>query len=261
MRRFVSKLGFAHRRLWERDGFYRIAVFFGPAPLIGAALAAIVWSGTAALRRETDQPPAWAHYTPATSVGHTAPDAPLTVGPAKPLPPLRADGSAIGYDPGWSATANPVTVSPTMDADVSATAITGFTIDEPTATLARIVDGRPKDRLFVAVASGYLVIRKAGTYGLSPRVERPAGPLATCLVRMSVNGRRINSNLLVNVVQRLAQDYAPTWFAFQPGLYKIDWAFGCWNGNEMSNQGQISVMLAEPGGVPARPLRAIDIVR
>jgi hypothetical protein len=261
MRLFFSKLGFIHRRLWDRDGYYRVALFFGPAPLVGAALAAIVWVCIADMRTETYQPPAWAHYTPPTNGDNGSPEAPHPASPVKPLPPLRADGSVIGYDPGWSMTANPVTVSPAMDADVSSTPIVGFTIDEPTASMARILDGRPKNKLFAGVASGFLVIRETGTYGVSPRLERPAGPSANCLVRLSVNGRRITSNLLLNVAQRATQDYPPAWFELQPGLYRIGWAFGCWNGNEMSDLGQISVMLVEPGGRAARPLGAADIVR
>jgi hypothetical protein len=261
VRLFFSKLGFIHRRLWGRDGFYRIALLFGPAPLVGAGLAAIAWGCIVAVQTRTYQPPAWAHYTPATSGDNGSPDAPHPISPARPLPPLRGDGSAIGYDAGWSMTANSVTISPTMEADVNATPITGFTIDEPTATMARILDGRPKDKLFVGVASGFLVIREANTYGIFPRFERPAGPLANCLVRLSINGRRITSNQALNVAQRVTQDYPPTWFEFQPGLYRIGWAFGCWHGNEMSDLGQISVMLVEPGGRPARPLQATDIVR
>jgi len=260
MRLFFSKLGFAHRRLWDRDGFYRIALFFGPAPLVGAALAAIVWGCIGAVETKTYQPPAWAHYT-ATNRDNGSPDAPHPASPTKPLPPLRADGSAIGYDPGWSMTANPVTISPTMETNVNATPISGFTIDEPTATMAKILDGQPKDQLFVAVASGFLVIREVSTYGIFPRFERPAGPVANCLVRLTVAGHRITSNLQLSVVQRVTLDYTPTWFEFQPGLYRIGWVFGCWHGNEMSGLGQISVMLAEPGGRTARPLRATDIVR
>jgi hypothetical protein len=258
---FFSKLGFIHRRLWDRDGFYRVALFFGPAPLVGAALGVIAWGCIGAVQTATYQPPAWGHYTEATDRDLGSQDAPRPASPTKPLPPLRADGSVIGYDPGWSMTANPMTVSPTMDADVKATPIVGFTIDEPTVTMARILDGRPKDGLFAGVASGLLVIREAGIYGVFPRLERPAGSLANCLVRLSAGGHRITSNLALNNAQRVTQDYTPAWFEFQPGLYKIGWAFGCWHGTEMSDLGQISVMLIEPGGHPARPLRAIDIVR
>jgi hypothetical protein len=255
---FFSKLAFTHRRLWDRDGFYRVALFFGPAPLVGAALAAIVWSCIVAVQTKTDQPPAWAHYTRAD---YGSPDAPHQVRPARPLPPLRADGSAIGYDPGWSMTANSLTISPTMEADVNPTPIMGFAIDEPTVTMAQILDGRPKDQLFVGVALGFLVIREPSTYGIFPRFVGPAGPLADCLVRLTVNGHRITSNLNLNLAQRARKDYPQTWFEFQPGLYRIVWALGCWHGHEMSDLGQISVMLVKPGGGTARPLQATDIVR
>jgi hypothetical protein len=158
-------------------------------------------------------------------------------------------------------TAYPLTVPATMDAEVVPTPIAGFTIDEPTVSMARLLDGRPKDKLFVVLASGYLVIREAATYGIFPRLERPAGPLANCLVRLSVNQRSLTRSLELSLAERVTLDHSPGWFRFQPGLYSINWVFGCWNGNEMSNLGQISVMLVEPGGRPARPLRAADIVR
>ena len=261
MSRFFSKLGFVHRRLWEQDSGYRIALLFGPAALVGAALGAIAWVGVVAVQTATNQPPAWAKNTEVTTWDSGSRNAPHPASQTKPLPPLRADGSAIGYDPGWSMTANPMTVSQTMDADVKATPISGFTIDDPTVTMAQILDGRAKDGLFVGVGSGFLVIREAGTYGVFPRLERPAGPLANCLVRLTAGGHRITSNVSLNNAQRVSRDYAPAWFDFQPGLYKIAWAFGCWHGSEMSNLGQISVMLAEPGDGAARPLRAGDIVR
>jgi hypothetical protein len=261
MRLFFGKLGFIHRRLWDRNGVYRVALFFGPAPLAGAGVAAIVWVCIADVQNTTYQPPPWAHNAEVSNRDNGSPDAPLSASPERPLPPLRADGSAIGYDPGWSMTANPLTVSPTMEVNVGATPITGFTLDEPTATMARILGERPKNQLFAAVSSGFLVIREAGTYGVFVRFERPAGPLADCTARLAVNGHRINSNVLLNVAQHEAQDYATGWFDFRPGLYKINWVFGCWRGNEMSDLGQISVMLIEPGGHAARPLRTNDIVR
>jgi hypothetical protein len=258
---FFSKLSFIHRRLWERGGYYRVALCFGPAPLVGAALASIVWSCVSTVRTETYQPPAWAHYTRPANEDNGSPESPHPTSPVRPLPPLRADGSAIGYDSGWSMTVNPVTISPAMEVEVSRAPITGFILDELTATMARIRDEGPKDKLFVAVASGFLVIREGGTYGIFPHVERPAGPVANCLVRLAVNGRLTTSNIMLNVAQRVTRDYPPTWFEFEPGLYRIIWAFGCWQGNEVSDLGQIGVMLAGPDGHTARPVQATDIVR
>jgi hypothetical protein len=224
-------------------------------------LAVIAWRCTVAVQTMAYQPPAWAHITQATGRDNGAPDAPLPASPVKPLPPLRADGSAIGYDAGWNMTANPLTVSPTMETTISATPIMGFTIDEPAVSMALILEGRPRDHLFVGVASGFLVIREAGSYGIFPRFERRAGPVADCMVRLAVNGHRITSDLELTVAQRVMRDFAPAWFAFQPGLYRIEWAFGCWHGSDMSDLGRISVMLIEPGGAAARPLQATDIVR
>jgi hypothetical protein len=258
---FFSKLGFIHRRLWDRDDFYRLALFFGPAPLIGAGLAAIVWVCIGTERTATHQPPPWAHYTEPSKRDRGSPDAPKPAIPAKPLPALRADGSAIGYDPGWSVTANPVTLNRPVDANVGATPIDGFTLAEPTVTMARLLEGRPKNKLFAGVASGFLVIRQAGTYGISARLERTPGPLADCLVRFGMNRESLVRNLRLNMVQRVTVDYEPAWFALQPGLYSVGWAFGCWHGNEMSDLGQFSLMITEPGRHDARPLEAGDIVQ
>jgi hypothetical protein len=258
MRRFFSKLGFVHRRLWERDAFYRIALFFGPAPLLGAALAVIVWDGVAAVQGTIYQPPAWAHVT---SSDNGSADAPRPASPVKPLPPLRADGSTIGYDHGWSITANAMIIRPTKEVDLNPTPIAGFSIDQPAVTMAQILNGGPKDKLFAAVSSGFLVIREAGTYGISVRFERPAGPVANCLVRLIVNDRRIFGNLNLDLAQQMTKDYPPAWFEFQRGLYEVKWVFGCWHDKAMSDLGQISVMLVEPGSHTARPLRATDIIR
>jgi hypothetical protein len=57
--RFFGKLGFIHRRLWERDGFYRTALLFGPAPLIGCGLAAGIWFMVRVLPTPGVQPPNW----------------------------------------------------------------------------------------------------------------------------------------------------------------------------------------------------------
>jgi hypothetical protein len=256
-----SKLGFIHRRLWERDGFYRVALFFGPAPLLGAALAAAVWNYIIPGPNVQHQPPAWAHYEKQTNENNGSPDAPLPANPTKPLPPLRADGSAIGYDSGWSMTANALTLDAAMETNISPVPITGFTIDEPAVNMAQMLAERPKDQLFIGISSAFLVIRKAGTYGIFPRFERRAGPLANCLVRFLVNGHRTISAVLLNVAQETTRDFPSAWLELRPGLYKIEWAFGCWHDNEMSDLGQISVMLVEPDSHTARPLRATDIVR
>jgi hypothetical protein len=50
---FLNKLGFTRRCLMERDGFYRVALFFGPAALVGAASAATVWGCIVAVQSVT----------------------------------------------------------------------------------------------------------------------------------------------------------------------------------------------------------------
>ena len=40
MKRFLAKLAFIHRYIWERDALYCLSLFVGPSALLGAAAAA-----------------------------------------------------------------------------------------------------------------------------------------------------------------------------------------------------------------------------
>src|SRR6202012_3243469 len=97
VRMFFSKLGFIHRRLWDRDGFYRVALLFGPAPLVGGAVAAGIWLVVQGLPAPTAPVPAWAKL-PQSSDGESAGGEPHAVAPAAPLPPIGADGGYRGYE-------------------------------------------------------------------------------------------------------------------------------------------------------------------
>jgi hypothetical protein len=100
MKIFLGKIGFIHRRLWEREGLYRAALLFGPVPLLGCALAAALWESVVALGgMTTPQPPPWAVPQHA-EVWNTDADRPQAVQPAKPLPLIGANGALTGYEAG-----------------------------------------------------------------------------------------------------------------------------------------------------------------
>ena len=261
MSRFLGKLAFVHRRLWQRDGWYRAASLFGPPPLIGAALAAAVWFGMTDLRTTTDQPAIWAKQRPVAEWKTTAHDAPA-LPPAKPLPPMGENGLPVGLESGWEATAHAITVSETMDVDVKRTALVPLRIEGTTVTMADVLAGGPPGTLYVANGFGILVIREAGTYAVSARLTRPAGPAADCLVRVGELGsRRIISELTINMVRDVRKDFQTEYFNLQPGLYPLAWAFGCWHGHEMLGPGQLTILIGRPGSEALEPLRPEEIAR
>src|SRR5262249_52273965 len=140
MRRLGGKFGFIHRLLWERDGLWRAALLLGPASLVGCALAVALWAGVQAVTRSTVQPPKWATVqnaaAPATQGGQ-----PITVQPARPLPPFGPDGSLSGVQPGWIVTGHQVQVTATLDVNVVAANMNNFSVFSlpgPDIDLARI---------------------------------------------------------------------------------------------------------------------------
>jgi hypothetical protein len=265
MIRFFGKLGFIHRQLWRQDSLYRAGLLFGPAPLAGGVLAAVLWwcistfggSTGAAL---THQPlPRWA--TPqGPNLWHAATDQAQVVQPAAPLPPIGTDGALPGYQAGWQAHTSPIQVSPTFDVNVDSTPLTAFTFEGPGIDMARIMAEGPKSSLYVGVGTGFLAIRTAGIYALSLRLDRAAAPSAQCLLRLGFGRHRVVSNLEVGLVSPILKTYDAARFDLQPGLYPIGWAFGCWHGHDMIGPGQMTLLIGPPGG-DLLPARADAVVR
>jgi hypothetical protein len=260
MNRFFRKFGFIHSHLWRHDGFYRAALLFGPAPLLGCMLAGALWASTAALEGKTNQVPRWA-IPQGPDVWNTATDQPHTVEPTRPLPSISADGTLSGYAVGWRAAIAPIQVSPTLDVDVKATRLTGFVVDVPGVEMSQIIAEGPKDQLYVGVGSGFLVVRTAGVYALSARLERPAGGAANCLIRLGFGSHRIVSNLEVAMVDDVSKAFAAARFELRPGLYPLGWAFGCWHDQEVTAPGRMILLVGHPGEGTLLPARPDDIVR
>ncbi len=122
---FFSKLSFIHRRLWDRDGVYRVALLLGPAPLIGCGVAAGIWFMSRALPAPLVQPPDWGKPPQAAENWSTTGE-PQTVQPARPIPPVGANGGLSGYESGWRATTRAIEVSPTFNTRDKADAFEHF---------------------------------------------------------------------------------------------------------------------------------------
>jgi hypothetical protein len=217
MKRFVAKLGFIHARLWQRDGLYRAAALFGPPPLLGAAVAAVIWFGVAAVSPMPQGSLSWAvpHRNAEWDPSSASPE---IVRPDRPLPATGADGMLVGYRSGWAVTAHPIQIDRTMDVNVSATALNAMTINGTSVDMADILAGGPKATLYVAVGIGFLAIRTLGIYALRAHLQRPSAPAADCLVRLGFGSRRISSDLEVDMVSEVRKDFTVDHFDLQPGL-------------------------------------------
>jgi hypothetical protein len=259
MRYLLRKLGFIHGRLWRQDETYRTALLVGPAPAFGVALALAIWSAIAGVRNLTAHPPPWANM-PAPREWATTAEQPKPIQPSRTLPQLSSNGQLVGYEPGWNVGAHPAEVDRTMAVDVKPNAVTAFTILGPVIDLDEIIALGPKRDFFVAVGTGFFVVRQAGIYALSARLDRPGGPPVNCLTRLSFGPNRITSHITLNVGS-LSTNYDTAWFDVQPGLYTMGWAFGCWHDNALVGPAHMTILIGRPGDNTLQPARADDFVR
>lgn len=262
MRRFLQKLSFIHHRLWRRDGIYPAALLLGPAPLLGGVFAFTVWIAIAVLGGTATNHASLHWAVPQrAAVWDTDAERPQAPQPAKPLPPIAADGTLTGYEAGWRLTTSPIQVSPTLDVDLKAVALTTFSLEGGSVDMAQIKDHGPKTSLYVGVGNGFLVVKDGGVYALSARLERPAASVADCLVRLGFGPRRIVSDLGVGISSELSKTFEPVRFSLQPGLFPIGWAFGCWHDGEVVGPGRMSLLISHPGERDLQPAGPGDIVR
>jgi hypothetical protein len=260
MRLFFSKLGFIHRRLWDRDSFYRVALLFGPAPLIGCGVTAGIWFMVGALPAPIVPPPEWGKPPQAAENWSTTGE-PHSVQPARPIPPIGANGGLSGYEAGWLANTRAIEVTPTFSYEIKPTPLSAFFVDGSKIDWAQIVAEGPKDTKFVGVGSAFLVIRTPGTYALSLRFERPPGPVADCHTRLGFGPRNVVSNTDLANAGNVSRTFDAARFDLQPGLYPISWVLGCWRDRETVGPGRITVLMSHPGDQTLQPARPDDIVR
>jgi hypothetical protein len=258
---FFSKLGFIHRRLWDRDSFYRVALFFGPAPLIGCGVAAGIWLMVWALPAPIVQPPDWIKLPKDTENWSTSGE-PQAVKPASPIPAAGENGGLSGYEAGWSAAIRPIEISPTYNTDIKQTSLNSFFVDDGSKIdLEQIVAAGPKNTRFVGSGSGSLVIRTPGLYALTLHFDRPPGPAADCLMRLVFGSRKIVASFELEISNNFSKTYEAAKFDLQPGLYPTSWALGCWRGQETVGPGTMTILMSQPGDQSLQPVHPDDVVR
>lgn len=260
MGQWVSKLKFIHSRLWDRDGIYRIAVLFGPAPVIGCGVAAAIWFMIRALPAPIVQPPDWAKTSQASENWSTS-DEPHPVEPEAPIPPIGANGGLSGYAAGWRATIRAIEVSPTFNTDIKPTPLSAFTVDGSKIDLAQVIAAGPQTTKFVGVGSGFLVVRTSGIYSVSARFERPPGPAADCLIRLGFGPRRVVANYSLGFRGNDSKTFDAVRFDLQPGLYPMFWVLGCWRDQQNIGPGNLTVLVSHPGDQTLQAARPDEIVR
>lgn len=260
LRLFFGKLGFVHRRLWDRDGIYRIAVLLGPAPLVGCGVAVAIAFLVNSRPVSVVKLPAWGKPIQAADTWSTS-GAPHTLEPTGPTPPVDAHGVLKGYELGWHATTRAVEVSPTYNTQIKPTPLTTLSVDGSTIDLTRIIAAGPRGAKFAGTGSGFLVVRAAGVYALSLRFERPAGPTADCLTRLIFGPRKIVSSYNVANAGNTSTTFDAARFDLKPGLYPIGWVFGCWQDGETVGPGRMTLLIGRPGDATLEPVAREDIVR
>ncbi|KAA0686472.1 hypothetical protein DTW90_34115 [Neorhizobium sp. P12A] len=258
----MGKLGFILRELWHRDWLFRTSVFVGPAPLTGLMVAGGVWwytvasPGTAVSHAA---PPPWAAAVAHGDLWDTSAE-PQAVKPAHSLPPVGADGLFVGAKQGWQVVVNAVHVDVMLQVKVDPTPLTGFTAEGPGIEMDRVLASQPGAPIYAAKGLGYIAVRTAGIHTISLRLERPAGHAANCIAGLGFAGHKVYSNVALNLVSDVSQTYPPARFDLEPGLYPLEWVFGCWHDQAETGPGKITLLIQHPGEDSLQPARDDEII-
>ncbi len=262
MKRFAAKLGFVHRTLWHRQSAYRWAALLGPPPLLGCAVAALAlaiahrYAAHAPLPAAGSDAP-WAHWTrPVAQDGQ-----PFTEMPAAALPSSDGHGGFLGFQAGWFGAIQPLTVDATFDVNVVASVQGRFTLDQPTIHLERLVDAAPPTGLFVGMGRSFFVVRTAGSYAFSVRLNRAGTQSANCMVRLASGHHQMVRNIVLNSAGTAVLNFAPTEFRLQPGLLLVQVAVGCWRGDHMVGVGDLVLLVRHPDESVLKPATADELIR
>ena len=262
MRRFAAKLGFVHRELWQRRHAYRWAVLLGPPPLIGCAVAALVWAGDQrflahAPSGTTANDVPWAQWTrPVMEAGQ-----PFTEVPSAPLPRSNGTNRIGGLQPGWVGGILPMTIDAVMGVNIVGTSLGSFTLDQPTIPLKRITDAGPPTGLFVGATRAFFVARTRGVYAFSARLTRDGTQSADCIVRLNSAHHRILRNEVLHAAGDAVLDFQPIAFRLDPGLFALQLAVGCWRGDVTAGSGELTLMVRHPGDEALRPAGVTEVMR
>jgi hypothetical protein len=221
-------------------------------------VATLLWIGVHVLPSPlaTMPLPAWATVSGPHMAVSTEP--PRAVSPRVELP---ASGVPAGLVAGWQGGIQPVEVDATMDAKVLPARLASLVFDEPSLDLARIMTAGPATGRFVGVGRATFVVRVAGTYALTLRLQRADAERLTCLQRLVFAEQRVVSRLQLDLAGPATLNFEPVSFMLQPGLYPIAVAFGCWNNLQEKGAGTLSVLVRHPGEQVFQPARADEILR
>jgi hypothetical protein len=261
MTSLFGKLGFVHRELWRRDRPYRISLLAGPAPIVGIILAGAVWWALSLFSFGTvnHTPPPWATAVSKPDVWGMG-DQPQAVSPAHPLPAAGSYGAFVGMTPGWQAVINAVEIGPLLEIKIEPTPLSGFTLEGPGIDMDRVLAMHSIEPMYVAKGLGYLAVRTAGIHAFSLRLERPAGRAADCVAGLGFAGRKVYSEVSPNLVNDVSRTFDPAHFDLQPGLYRVEWVFGCWHDRIEAGPGRMTLLIQHPGEEGLQPARPDEII-
>jgi hypothetical protein len=186
---------------------------------------------------------------------------PFREAPAMALPRTDASGRFVGLQPGWLGTIQPMSVDATMDANVSGSVLTDFTLDQPVIPLARILDAGPPTGLFVGTTRAFFVVQTPGSYAFSLRLARSGTQSADCLVRFTSTKHRMVRSINLNTNGQAVLTYPPREFRLEPGLLVLEVGVGCWRGDHMVGSGDVTVMVRHPGELTLQPAAADELIR
>ena len=222
-------------------------------------MATFLWVGIHALpwpRPDATLRPPWAIVSGPRIAVST--DPPRSVAPGMQLP---ASGVPAGLVVGWHGGIRPVEIDASMVANVLSTRLAPLVLDQSSIDLGQIMAASPATGRFVGVGMATLVIRAAGIYALTLRLQRSDAERLTCLQRLVFANPRVVSNLQLDLSGPTTLNFEPVSFALQPGLYPIAVAFGCWGNQQEGGAGTLNVMIRMPGEQGLRPARADEILR
>ena len=181
--------------------------------------------------------------------------------PTLPFPPRDGGGHFQGLQTGWRSEVHPLTVDVTRDANVSGVILSSFSLDQPDIPLQRVVDAGPPTGLFVASAQSFFVVLTPGQYEFSVRLARSGTQSADCVARLNSARHRMLRNITLNTDGSAVLTYPATQFRLEPGLFRLGVGVGCWRGDRELGDGDLTLMVRNPGEPKLRPATANELLR
>ena len=266
MKRFLAKLAFIHRYIWERDALYCLSLFVGPSALLGAAAAALAWMSVTAIgftASSSQQPPTeWAKRALDATMWPPGDSQPNTAKPYALLPELDASGSPAesSFRPGWTVQIRSIEMVSGHFWTIGPKAISGFINQGASIDIYRIKSSAPPASESIGMGTTLLIVRTAGLYSLAVKTERFTATPADCLSSLHFADKKITVARDNGLFTDFARTYPAAHFDLKPGLYFMAWEFGCWRDKQLTGPGTLTVLMARPGETELSPIRAEDVV-